>query len=292
MLKYVSEGRMRRYFSQRSTWRYATLFFVIGILSIIAIYLLQRSTIVYSYYTYDLLTHSFIYSCIGGFALSVIIIVVAYSVTPSDREFDQWLESRRSILANSVFHKLRIDPKQVISSPYAPQPLIIHGFVRPKSEEAKEIYDDRVYIKPGKDGLPRFSINTLLYFVPVEHHIAIFYCDINAIDQSLRYQETAHYYYHDVVGLTTDDQQIPIPLNGIYSNRKFSLLFQKFALEVSNGESIGTNVFVGIHVIHKQDLKKAPPFVVVDSEVDQIISALLMLLRSKKQSQTHPPQHP
>jgi hypothetical protein len=136
-----------------------------------------------------------------------------------------------------------------------------------------------VYYKIGKDGRIRFSVNTLLYIIPVNDHIAIFSTDINAVEQSLRFQETSHYYYHDVVGLTADDQQIPID----YRNSRFMLLFQDFSLKVSNGDSVGTSVLVGIQSIKKSQLKNMPTFITVDSEVDLTISSLLMLLRGKNQ---------
>ncbi len=304
MVNSISEARMRRYFTKSKAWRYATLFFVIGALFTGIFYLLQTNNLAYEYYAsylYALSPLVFIYGAIIGILLSAAIIIVAYSTAPTDEQYDAWVESRRKMIINSAYDKLRISSNQVISSPYIPGPLIIEGFIDPldkemRSQYARDILDKKgnkideidVEYKIGKDGGLRCSVNTLLYIVPIEDYIAVFYSDINALEQGRRYQETAHYYYHDVVGITTDDQQIPLfrHLRGMNE----TVLYQRFSLEVSNGESIGTSLLVDTRTIDKRDLEKMPPLVVFDSEVDRTISALLMFLRDKKQGKVNPAQ--
>jgi hypothetical protein len=267
--KYVSEARMSHYFFRRRVWEYAIFLFVLGALCMGIAYVSSYTT-AYSQYNLFFL----FYAGIGVATIGVGILAVFYLTVLSDREYDEWLASQENVVASSVLAKLRLDQKQIIS-----RMLVVHGFVAPSSDLAAKKYNKKVYYHIGSDWRIRFSVNTLLYFVPLEHHIAVFYTDINAIEQSLRYQETSHYYYHDVVGLTADDQQIPFD----YRNSRCMLLFQDFSLKVSNGDSVGTRVLVGIQYIRKSELKNMPAFITVNSEVDQTISALLMLLRAKKQ---------
>ena len=264
--KYVSEARMTHYFSRRRVWQYAIFLFALGALCIGITF----SITPYGYYNLYFL----LYVAIGVVTIGIVILGVFYLTVPSDYEFDEWLASQENVVATSVLTKLRLDVKQIIS-----QVLVVHGFVVPWSDLAAKKYNKKVYYKIGRDGRIRFSVNTLLYFVPVEDHIAVFRTDINAVEQSLRYQETSHYYYHDVVGLTADDQQIPID----YRKSRFMLLFQDFFLKVSNGDSIGTSVLISIQSIRKRELKNMPTFITVNSEVDLTISALLLLLRGKNQ---------
>ena len=268
--KYVSEARMTHYFSRRRVWQYAIFLFVLGALCIGITFAIRTP---YGYHNLYFL----VYVAIGVVTIGIVILVVFYLTVPSDYEFDEWLASQENVVATSVLTKLRLDAKKI--NPLLPRELVVHGFVLPSSDLAAKKYKKKVYYKLGRDGRIRFSVNTLLYFVPVEDHIAVFSTDINAVEQSLRYQETAHYYYHDVVGLTADDQQIPFD----YRNSRFMLRFQDFSLKVSNGDSIGTSVLVGIQSIKKSELKNMPTFITVNSEVDLTISALLMLLRGKNQ---------
>lgn len=305
MGNYISEARMRRYFSKNKAWRYATLFFVIAAFSISIFYLLQMNDLAYEYYIhylYNLSPSSFIYGALVGTLLGVIIIIVAYSTAPTDAEYDAWVENRRKMIIDNAFDKLRININQIVSNPYIPGPLIIKGFIDPLDEEmrkrySKDINDHKgnkidvedVEYKVGKDGMLRCSVNTLLYIALLEDYIAIFYSDINALEQSQRYQETAHYYYHDVVGITTDDEQIP--LSRYVSGAKNGVaLYQRFSLEVSNGESVGTSLLIDKRTLSSQDLDKMHSLVVFDSEVDRTISALLMFLRDKKQGKLNSAQ--
>ena len=265
--KYISEARMSHYFSRSRVWRYAIFLFVLGVLCTGIIFFIHH---LYIYYNLYLL----LYVSIVLVTISIVTLVIFYLTLPSDHEFDDWLANQENVVASSVLTKLRLDVKQIIS-----QVLVVRGFVVPSSVLAAKRYNKKVYYQIGRDRRIRFSVNTLLYFVPVKDHIAVFSTDINAVEQSLRYQETSHYYYHDVVGLTADDQQIPID----YRNSRFMLLFQDFSLKVSNGDSVGTSVLVGIQSIKKSQLKNMPTFITVDSEVDLTISSLLMLLRGKNQ---------
>jgi hypothetical protein len=241
---------------------------VLGVLCTGIIFFIHH---LYIYYNLYLL----LYVSIVLVTISIVTLVIFYLTLPSDHEFDDWLANQENVVASSVLTKLDLDVAQI--DPLIPRRLVVSGFVVPWSELAAKRYNKKVYYQIGRDRRIRFSVNTLLYFVPVKDHIAVFSTDINAVEQSLRYQETSHYYYHDVVGLTAHDQQIPID----YHRSRIMLLFQDFSLRVSNGDSVGTSVLVGIRSIKKSELKNMPTFITVDSEVDRIISGLLYLLREK-----------
>lgn len=175
--KYMSEARMRRYFSHQLAWRYATFLFVLAVVCIILFYL---SLNVLLYQLYYIIHNMYYLLYIGAVALvsGTVVLLISYLMIPSDGDFDDWLAEQENMVAANMLTKLRLDQKQIISPP-----LVIHGFVWYSSELAEKRYNKKVYSKIGRDGRIRFSVNTLLYFVPVEHHIAAFYTDINAIER-------------------------------------------------------------------------------------------------------------
>jgi len=201
---------------------------------------------------------------------SGIIAAKVVGSKPTDQEYDAWLVTQAQSLISRAINKLGLDPSQITE-----QPLQIHGFVLSGMRDAMRYRADEPCTKKGKDGIWRYSVNVYTFFFPEEHHLAAYVNDVNALNQSAHNEMTAEYFYRDVVGATTGDDQDTI----MYKGKKYQYRIQRFALRITSGDSIG----VSVNAMPMGNKQGSPVFTVLDSGIDQAIARLRMLLRSKKQ---------
>ena len=188
----------------------------------------------------------------------------------SDLEFDTWVERRaRHALVNTIY-KLGLEHE--IGHPA--NLLCVRGFVLPGSKQARFYRPQDLISKPGLDGRWRYNINIYTYFYLADHQIMIFIYDINAVNWADYREATKEYFYNDVIGaVTEDDQDIAFVNGSLYRYRN-----QRFNLRLCDGYGVGATV----RSSPIDNLVNLPVFDIPNTNIDQTIAQLRMLLRSKK----------
>ncbi len=210
-----------------------------------------------------------------GLALIIFYIIRLNKIksTPpllTDQEFDAWVESRaRQGLVNTI---CRLGLENEIRHPaYL---LCVRGYVLPGMSNARYYNARDLLSRQGTDGRWRYSINIYTYFYAAEHQIMIFIYDINAMNWGDYREATKEYFYEDVIGATTQDDQDTVFVQGFLYNYRV----QRFSLRLCDGFGVTANM-------RSQPLdptSNLPTFDVPNSNIDRTIAQLRMLLRSKK----------
>lgn len=187
----------------------------------------------------------------------------------TDKEFDGWLESQALKHVTDTIRTLGLE--QEIQNPK--QLLRVRGYVLPGFKEARRYRKNDICSKRGKDGRWRYSINLYTYFYPAEHQIMVFHYEINAMNWSDFNETTQEYFYNDIIGATTENDQDVVIIDGQERNYRT----QRFALQLNNGKSIQASI-----KSQPIDMDDLPEYDIPDSRIDQTIAQLRLLLRSKK----------
>jgi hypothetical protein len=269
--KDFSEAQMRRYFKGSGNYTGAIFLIIVGVL-LIGVGLASNMQTVAP----PGLAPTLILVGLAPIVLGFIIMVVRSS-RPTDRQYDQWVDGQRALIASTALQKVHMDPSELIR-----EPLSLHGVIIPGSPEANP-YGGNIHSKKGKDGLYRYSVNVFTYFFPAEHHIAVLSCDVDALDQRAHIEHADHYFYKDMVGVNTGEGRLED------KKERATLLIQGFSLRVANGDAIGIGGVLSVRVLDSKNKKIGPKIAFADTEVSKTVQALLMLLRQKKQDQ--PPQN-
>ncbi len=188
----------------------------------------------------------------------------------TDQEFDAWVEKRaRDGLINTIYKLGLADEIRSLDDL-----LCVRGYVLPGMRNSRHYNRQDLLSKLGADGRWRFSINIYTYFYPAEHQIMIFIYDINAMNWADYREATKEYFYGDVIGATTEDEQDTIAINGMLFNYRD----QRFSLRLCDGFGVGATV----RSVPLDNIANLPVFDMPNSGVDRTIAQLRMLLRSKK----------
>ncbi len=252
--RHISEAEMKRYFIPKDE--------IVVILLIIAgvIFLLIGLKL----QSIGLILAGLAATLIGG---GIIVAPMLGSTNPTDAEYDAWLKAKADTLLRRAMRKLGIDSQTTKGY------LQVHSFVLPGMRESSQYRPDELRWKRGKDGIVRFSMNVYTYFFLADHSVIVFTGDVNALNQSAHHEKTQEYFYRDIVGVTTSDEQNVI---GLHQYR-----LQRFSLRFSNGDTLGTSADAS-PVDTRQNL---PRFTVLDSGIDHTVTQLRKLLREAKQSE-------
>lgn len=259
----ISEAAMKRYFNRSVRTLIGLLF--LGLIGLIAtIYGLNitseyyRYSSYYNYYPYYLYNPLAcnIFGCnlillVGVILLanSVIRLALRLGATPSDTAYDTWVAMRPHAQLPAAYEQTGLHQSELLNEP----PFIIRGFVFPDARNKARYGISNVKYHKGQDGIWRFSINTIIYILPVANRLVAYGATISAISQGLQIQNTYEYYYGDVVGQTTIDEQeilrLPrwfnpgiLPLWMKFAYREVPIRIQQFALHISSGDTISVSV--------------------------------------------------
>ncbi|MBV9688803.1 MAG: hypothetical protein JO202_03725 [Ktedonobacteraceae bacterium] len=250
-----SEAEMKRYFSTVPSA--AIVAAIIGVLLLFIGFSTQAQAF---------LASGLVLLLIGGGIISAKLI----GPKPTDQQYDAWLNAQAQRVRVKAVEKLGLDPRQLTA-----EPLVIHGFVLSGTKDSISYRADEIRSKKGTDGKWRFSVNIYTYFFPEEHHLAAFVGDVNALNQSSHNEKTEEYFYRDVVGATTGDEQDTI----LYKKKQYQYRIQRFSLRIASGDSIG----VSVNATPLDNRQNLPNYTIPDSGIDQTVANLRALLRSKKQ---------
>ncbi|MHB8598203.1 MAG: hypothetical protein ACYDER_15480 [Ktedonobacteraceae bacterium] len=188
----------------------------------------------------------------------------------TDEEYEQWVTAQLGTLIIKSLDKLDLDRSERGER----KPLILHSFAL--SPSGTLYTADDVRWKIGKDGHPHFSVNIFTIFWKEDHHLAVYRGDIVALNPQAHTERTWEYFYTDIVGATTNDVQVSIPIG----KNQYAYRLRNFSMRVNSGESVDATVDAD-PIDNRQNL---PHFHLPDSGVDETLAQIRSLLREKKQT--------
>lgn len=209
----------------------------------------------------------------GGFPL-----LIHYGSRPTDDQYGQWVSERLQPLYKKALQRLHLDESQCESI------IEVQGGISSLLQLTKKFPEKEIAVKRLPDGLRHYSINVCTYIFLTKDDIAIYSGYINAFAQNERFEDADHYYYKDIVGVSTSG---PIYTSTVYSSTATSgqlplfydmyekekeIQRQGFFVRVSNGEVVGTDYATKVAL---RDSEKR----VQIQGVDEVVAALLSLLR-------------
>ncbi len=199
-------------------------------------------------------------------------IFVIKRANPKDRDYDDWLERQARALRPKALRTLSLDEQQITS-----KIVCVHSVLLPGSNLANN-YADEVYLKQGKDGLWRSSVNLYTYFFPSDRFIAIFTRAINVFNPKGPYNdETEEYFYRDILGVNTSVYRDTV----LIGEAELVYRVQQLTLKLINGENLR---FGGYLSALPLDTNRGLPTVLShDAHINNNLNDLRVLLRAKKQ---------
>src|SRR3989440_4804693 len=191
---------------------------------------------------------------------------------PTDQDYDDWLENQTAAVIPRALRMLNLDERQISS-----QILSMHSIILPGSTLASNYHDD-VYLKLGKDGRWRSSVNVYTFFFPTDRFIAMFTRSINALDRVMPIDDTTdEYFYRDIVTASYSLFQD----TAVFGNQEILYRVQQLSFRISNGDDIRLGAYLSAVPIERG--RGAPVIMLPDTHINQTLSDLRTLLRVKKQ---------
>jgi hypothetical protein len=249
--QFLSESAMRHYFYKMPQ---AYLWLLIAGASISLIGLL-----VLNLFGNSFLIAGLILAAIGGIPL-----FVYYENRPTDEQYMQWVSERLQPLYKKALQRLHLDESQCENI------IEIQGGFSSLLQLTRKFPEKEIAVKRLSNGFRNYSINVCTYIFLTKDDIAIYSGYINALAQIERFEDADHYYYKDIVGVSTSGP--------IYTSRdrpgssSEEIQRQGFFVRISNGEVVGTDYATKVLLVSKKQRIEI-------KGVDDVVAALLALLR-------------
>lgn len=190
---------------------------------------------------------------------------------PLDQDYDDWLDDQAEAVIPRALRVLNLDERQISS-----QILSMHSLILPGSSLASTYHDD-VYLKLGKDGHWRSSVNLYTFFFPTERFIAMFTRSINALDRVMPADDMSEeYFYTDIITAAFSVFQD----TAVFGNEEILYRVQQLSLSISNGDDIRIGGYLSAVPIERG--RGAPIIMLPDTHINQTLADLRTLLRVKK----------
>ncbi len=259
-----SEAQLRAYFTRNDAWKFQMLFLMLAV---------GIGCFAAGHFWYP---GDAKYPTSGAICLLLAFcfwLSIKYGTrVPTDAEYDAWVHRRAWDAFWEAWRK--VDEEGLIEQEreqFLKQVLFIHGFALAGTKQAKKYRAQDLLEKKGKDGMRRYSINVYTFFVPMEHQLAVFAFDINAVNHRDHRSFIQQYFFADVVGITTEDELDTI--------KEHTYRTESFALRICDGNRISATIrSIPVDPVPGLETYKLP-----DSDVDRTISRIRLLLRAKKQ---------
>lgn len=188
--------------------------------------------------------------------------LLAYGEQPSDYAYASWVKERSQPLYKKALQRLHLDESQCESI------IEIQGGLSSLLQLTKKFPEKEIAVKRLPNGLRHYSINVCTFIFLTKDDLAIYSGYINALAQSERFEDADHYYYKDIVGVSTSG---PIYTSTTEVSEKETQM-QGFLVRISNGEVAGTDYAT------KVELREGDKRVLIKG-VDLVVAQLLTLLR-------------
>lgn len=240
--------QMRRYFNKPS-WSNLWGLLIIGAILLVFLFI-------------------FVFTIPLGIVLMIVglIRVLRYYIgLPTDDEYAKWVSERSQPLYSKALQRLHLDESQFESKAE------IQGGISSLLQLTKKFPEKEIAVKRLPNGNRHYSINVCIYIFLTKDSLAIYSGYINAFAQIERFEDADHYYYSDVVGVSTSG---PIYTFWNGSDEK-EVQLQGFFVRVNNGESVGTDYATRVILRNQGDGTQF-------EGVDNVVAELLALLRDHK----------
>ena len=214
-----------------------------------------------NYFTQQLATF-FIVSGIGLLICGGIIYGI-YADRPTDELYERWVTERSQVLYKIALQRLHLHESQCESI------IEVQGGISSLLQLTKKFPEKEIVVKRLSNGLRHYSINVAMYVFLTKDDIAIYSGYINALAQQERFEDADHYYYKNIVAVSTSGP--------IYTFGANMVQRQGFLVRASNGDVVGTDY--ATKVILRQGENR-----VETKGVDNVVAALLQLLRDHQVS--------
>lgn len=121
----------------------------------------------------------------------------AHYQRPKDEEYATWVLKRSQSLYNTALQRLQLDESQCESI------IEVQGGISSLLQLTKKFPEKEIRVKRVLYGFRHYSINVCTYIFLTKDSIAIYSGYINALTQQERFEDADHYYYQDIVGVST-----------------------------------------------------------------------------------------
>lgn len=268
-----SEAQMKHYFYKVPPFYIRLLWIGLAILVLGIILAVIFSSQTPSYYNSYTGTYSGGSSGINPFALLLMISggvclvwggipAIAYEDKPTDQQYSQWYWERLTPLYNKALQRLHLHESQCENI------IEVRGGISSLLQLTKKFPEKEIAVKRLPSGLRHYSINVCTYIFLTRDGIAIYSGYINAFAQNERFEDADHYYYKDIVGVSTSG---PIYTSKNGSSEKETQR-QGFFVRASNGDVVGTDYATKVILGDAANRAQA-------QGVDEVVATLLLLLR-------------
>jgi hypothetical protein len=201
--------------------------------------------------------------------LGIWLMYVVIKANPSDQDYDDWLAYRASLVIPRAYQALNLQENQLTH-----RILCIHSILLPGSSLADN-YRDEIFLKQGKDGKWRSSVNLYTYFFPAKSFIAIYTRSIDALNFAMPYDDSSEeYFYQDIISASFKNFRDTL----VFDDEEYWYRVQQMSFVLSNGYDIRLGAYLKAIPI---DRKQGIPTIILPSQ--QVLIELRELLRLKRQ---------
>ena len=213
---------------------------------------------------------------LGGVGIACILVGLfliwkTKKSNPDDQQYDAWVENQGQILSQRGLQTLDITRSQM-----SDRMVHIRSYVLPGSLDANEYDPDSVWMKRGKDGYWRFSINVYTYIYPLPRYLAVFKSDINAFEPWVHNDLDEIFAYRHIISATTTSHFGDTILLG---EQKFPYHMEQFCLKITNGEAVKLSATVKAKP--PGSIAGIPRITLPDTGFNRTLNILRKLLLSK-----------
>jgi len=219
-----------------------------------------------------ILTNSFFTQQLGTFLLflglglliCLGIIYGIYADRPTDELYERWVTERSQVLYKIALQRLHLHESQCESI------IEVQGGISSLLQLTKKFPEKEIVVKRLSNGLRHYSINVAMYVFLTKDDIAIYSGYINALAQQERFEDADHYYYENIVAVSTSGPIYAVGGANVIQR-------QGFLVRASNGDAVGTDYATKVLLREGENR-------VETKGVDKVVAALLQLLRDHKVS--------
>ena len=193
--------------------------------------------------------------------LLVVYIVHIINNLPEDTQVDTWFKEETESLVKRALQLLGVEGKTLLSGP-----VVIY---KPVMWKAKEINDEDINEKKGKDGLLRFSAWKFMIFVFTEKRLGCYIAMYDLIKGVTTKETTEEFYYSDIVRVGTDQETVTL-LSGD------EVHMEQFVLKISSGDIVSMRDITKLYETEKYKVIPTP-------KLEEVVTLIRKILEEKKQ---------
>jgi hypothetical protein len=214
-----------------------------------------------------------LHSVSGGFivglfplAIGSIALLIHYTQRPSSEQYEKWVAERCEALYDKAKQRLHLDEKDDCE-----HIIEVQGGISSLLQLTKKFPEKEIIVKRLPSGFRHYSINNIIYIFRTKSGIAIYSGYINALAQHERFEDADHYYYKDIIAVSTTGPTFVFE-EGLSEREEQR---QGFLIRANEGDTVGTDYAVKVVLRDGKNREQL-------NGVDEVVAALLHLLRDYK----------